>query len=144
MGIEPSAAEIARRLAVEEKEVVEMDRRLSSGEASLDAPVGDSDGRPVSRLEMLPSHTIAPDAAFEAREIGELVHDRLTEFRRTLKGKDVIIFDKRMRAEEPLTLQELGDEFGISRERVRQLEARLTHKLRIYLKEELGDAVGVG
>ena len=48
------------------------------------------------------------------------------EFRETLKGKDVIIFDKRMVAEEPLTLQELGDEFGISRERVRQLEARLT------------------
>jgi RNA polymerase sigma-32 factor len=144
MGIEPSAAEIARRLAVEEKEVVEMDRRLSSGEASLDAPVGDSDGRPVSRLEMLPSHTITPDAAFEAREIGELVHDRLTTFRRTLKGKDVIIFDKRMAAEDPLTLQELGEEFGVSRERVRQLEARLTMKLRAYLKEELGEAVGAG
>ena len=41
-----------------------------------------------------------------------------------------------------LTLQELGDQFGISRERVRQLEARLHHKLRDYLKAELGDAVG--
>jgi RNA polymerase sigma-32 factor len=47
-----------------------------------------------------------------------------------------------MAAEDPLTLQELGDEFGISRERVRQLEARLHHKLRDYLKDELGDAVG--
>ena len=56
----------------------------------------------------------------------------------------MIIFDKRMRAEDPLTLQELGDEFGISRERVRQLEARLTMKLRVYLKEQLGDAVGTG
>ena len=45
-------------------------------------------------------------------------------------------------AEDPLTLQELGDEFGISRERVRQLEARLTQRLREYLKGELGDAVG--
>ncbi len=144
LGIEPSAAEIARRLAVDEKEVVEMDRRLSSGEASLDAPVGDSDGRPVSRLEMLPSAGVAPDAAYEAQEIGEMVHERLAEFRRTLKGKDVIIFDKRMAAEDPLTLQELGEEFGISRERVRQLEARLTMKLRAYLKEELGEAVGAG
>jgi RNA polymerase sigma-32 factor len=66
----------------------------------------------------------------------------LMKFRDTLKGKDVLIFDKRMIAEDPLTLQELGDEFGISRERVRQLEARLTTKLRVYLKEELGDAVG--
>jgi RNA polymerase sigma-32 factor len=141
LGVEPSAAEIAQRLHVEEKEVVEMDRRLSSGEASLDAPVGDTDGRAVSRLEMMPSLSTGPDAALEAREMGELVHDRLSRFRETLKGKDVIIFDKRMAAEDPLTLQELGDEFGISRERVRQLEARLTMKLRTYLKEQLGDAV---
>ena len=53
LGIEPTAAEIALRLHVEEKEVVEMDRRLSSGEASLDAPVGDTDGRAVSRLELM-------------------------------------------------------------------------------------------
>ena len=142
MGIEPTAAEIARRLMVDEKEVVEMDRRLSSGEASLDAPVGDAEGRQVSRVEMLPSMATSPDAAYEATEMGELLRDRLRVFRTTLKGKDVIIFDKRMAAEDPLTLQELGDEFGVSRERVRQLEARLTMKLREYLKEELGDAVG--
>jgi RNA polymerase sigma-32 factor len=142
MGIEPTASEIARRLAVDEKEVIDMDRRLASGEASLDAPVGDTDGRAVSRLELMPSNTSGPDIALEQREMGEIVHERLTRFRKTLKGKDVIIFDKRMAAEDPLTLQELGDEFGISRERVRQLEARLTVKLRQYLKDELGDAVG--
>ncbi len=144
MGIEPEAAEIAKRLGVEEKEVIDMDRRLSSGEASLDAPVGDSDGRAVSRLDMMPSMNSGPDVAFEQEEMGALVKERLAEFRKTLKGKDVVIFDKRMAADEPLTLQELGDEFGISRERVRQLEARLTHKLRIYLKQEFGDAVEAG
>ncbi|WP_437622549.1 RNA polymerase factor sigma-32 [Sorangium sp. So ce1151] len=141
MGIEPTAAEIAKRLSVEEKEVVDMDRRLSSGEASLDAPVGDLEGRSIPRVEMLVSSGVGPDSAFEASEMGMLVHDRLSKFRETLKGKDVIIFDKRMAAEDPLTLQELGNEFGISRERVRQLEARLQSKLRTYLQEELGDAV---
>ncbi|WP_437734080.1 RNA polymerase factor sigma-32 [Sorangium sp. So ce1335] len=141
MGIEPTAAEIAKRLSVEEKEVVDMDRRLSSGEASLDAPVGDLEGRSIPRVEMLVSSGASPDSAFEASEMGMLVHDRLSKFRETLKGKDVIIFDKRMAAEDPLTLQELGNEFGISRERVRQLEARLQSKLRTYLQEELGDAV---
>ncbi|WP_437943676.1 RNA polymerase factor sigma-32 [Sorangium sp. So ce281] len=141
MGIEPTAAEIAKRLSVEEKEVVDMDRRLSSGEASLDAPVGDLEGRTIPRVELLVSSGASPDIAFEAREMGRLVHDRLSKFRETLKGKDVIIFDKRMAAEDPLTLQELGNEFGISRERVRQLEARLQSKLRTYLQEELGDAV---
>ncbi|WP_437927438.1 RNA polymerase factor sigma-32 [Sorangium sp. So ce291] len=144
MGIEPTAAEIAKRLSVEEKEVVDMDRRLSSGEASLDAPVGDLEGRSIPRVEMLVSSGVSPDSAFEASEMGMLVHDRLSKFRETLKGKDVIIFDKRMAAEDPLTLQELGNEFGISRERVRQLEARLQSKLRTYLQEELGDAVEAG
>ncbi|MDC3954691.1 RNA polymerase factor sigma-32 [Polyangium jinanense] len=142
MGIEPTAGEIARRLSVDESEVVDMDRRLSSGEASLDAPVGDSEGRSVSRIDLMPSYTTGPDAAFESHEMDEMVRERLAKFRETLKGKDVIIFDKRMAAEDPLTLQELGDEFGISRERVRQLEARLTTRLREYLREELGDAVG--
>jgi len=144
MGIEPTAAEIARRLDVEESEVVDMDRRLSSGEASLDAPVGDSEGRPVSRIDLMPSSTTGPDTAFESQEMDRMVRDRLITFRKTLTGKDVIIFDKRMFTDEPITLQELGDEFGVSRERVRQLEARLTSKLRVYLKEELGDAVSIG
>jgi RNA polymerase sigma-32 factor len=143
MGIEPTAAEIAKRLSVDESEVVDMDRRLSSGEASLDAPVGDSEGRSVARVDLLPSSDSTPDTAFESQEMDRLVRQRLNKFRETLTGKDVIIFDKRMSADEPVTLQELGDEFGVSRERVRQLEARLLSKLREYLKEELGDAVGV-
>jgi RNA polymerase sigma-32 factor len=141
MGIEPSAAEIARRLGVEENEVSDMDRRLSAGEMSLDAPVGDSEGRAVSRLEMLPTSVSGPDAVVAEGEMQQIVKEKLADFRTTLKGKDIQIFDERLVAEEPLTLQELGDKFGISRERVRQLEARLTGKLREFLKNELGDAV---
>ncbi|MCC6553258.1 MAG: RNA polymerase factor sigma-32 [Polyangiaceae bacterium] len=144
MGIEPTAAEIAKRLSVDEKEVVDMDHRLSSSEGSLDAPVGDAEGRQIARIELMQGPHVPPDRAFEISETSRVVQDHLARFRETLKGKDVIIFDKRMIAEEPLTLQELGQEFGVSRERVRQLEARLTAKLRAYLKEELGDAVEVG
>ena len=141
LGIEPSPVEIARRLGVEEQEVSEMDRRLSSGEMSLDAPVGDSEGRAVSRLEMMPTSLVGPDSAVAEGEMQQIVKEKLDSFRTTLKGKDVQIFDERLVAEDPLTLQELGDKFGISRERVRQLEARLTGRLREYLKSELGDAV---
>jgi RNA polymerase sigma-32 factor len=141
MGIEPSSAEIARRLGVEEQEVTDMDRRLSSGEMSLDAPVGDTEGLPVSRLEMMPTTASGPDTAVAEGEIQQMVKAKLADFRTTLKGKDIQIFDERLVAEDPLTLQELGDRFGISRERVRQLEARLTGRLREFLKSELGDAV---
>ena len=141
MGIDPSAELIAERLGVEAREVVDMDHRLASSEASLDAPVGDGDGRGTTRGDLLPAYGSGADSLLERRQMDAMVAERLVEFRKTLKGKDVIIFDRRMAADEPVTLQELGDEFGVSRERVRQLEARIAGKLRDYLRAELGDAV---
>ncbi len=144
MGIEPSHAEIAKRLNVAESEVTEMDRRLARADASLDATVNEADGRSTTRLELMPSSNATPDQIAEGSEFSELLHAQLDEFRKTLSGKDIQIFDKRVVADEPLTLQELGDEFGVSRERVRQLEARLMGKLREHLRQNFGDAVGVG
>jgi RNA polymerase sigma-32 factor len=140
MGIEPTAEEIAKRLSVSESEVIEMDRRLASNDASLDTPVRQGDGRETTRLELMPSHAQTPDQAVEDSELQHLLRERLDEFRKTLQGKDVAIFEKRLIADEPLTLQELGDEFGVSRERVRQLEARLNGRLREYLQQTLGDS----
>jgi RNA polymerase sigma-32 factor len=144
LGIEPSSEEIAKRLNVAETDVVEMDRRLARADASLDTPVASADGRTTTRMELLPAGSDTPEVATEKAELEEALHEQLEAFRKTLTGKDVQIFEKRLVADEPLTLQELGDEFGVSRERVRQLEARLTGKLREYLKKTLGDAVGVG
>lgn len=144
MGIEPTHAEIAKRLKVDEAEVIEMDRRLSRSDASLDAPVGEGEDKTTTRLELLPALGGSPDSIAEDAQLQEILHEKLDQFRSTLTGKDIAIFDKRLVADEPLTLQQLGDEFGVSRERVRQLEARLTGRLRDYLKQALGDAVGVG
>jgi RNA polymerase sigma-32 factor len=143
MGIEPTPAEIAQRLSVDEKEVIEMDRRLSRGDASLDMPVGDGENSSVARVELLSSGSPGPEKDTESAQLNEILHDELARFRKTLSGKDAIIFDKRMIAEDPLTLQQLGDEFGVSRERVRQLESRISGKLRTFLKDSLGDAFEV-
>jgi RNA polymerase sigma-32 factor len=142
MGIEPTDAEVAKRLNVPESDVTEMDVRLTSSEKSLDAPVGDSEGRSVSKIDMVPSLTEGPESLIAAGELQALLKDKLAQFRTTLEGKskELAIFDERLVADEPLTLQELGDRFGISRERVRQLEQRLTGKLRDYLRAELGGA----
>jgi RNA polymerase sigma-32 factor len=144
MGIEPSHAEIAKRLNVAESEVTEMDRRLARADASLDATVNEADGRSTTRLELMPSSSATPDQIAEGSEFSALLHTELDEFRKTLTGKDVDIFEKRVVADDPLTLQELGDQFGVSRERVRQLESRLMGKLREHLRANFGDAVGVG
>jgi RNA polymerase sigma-32 factor len=144
LGIEPTSAEIAKNLQVDEADVIEMDRRLARSDASLDVPVKEGEGRTTTRLELLPESSDTPDRIAESAEIEELLHKELDVFKQTLSGKDVTIFEKRLVADEPLTLQELGDQFGVSRERVRQLEARLAGRLREHLKKTLGDAVGVG
>lgn len=141
MGIEPTHEEIAKRLDVTKKEVREMDLRLSSSDSSLDVPVGDSEGRQSSRLDLLPFGGEGPDSLVENSQLLAMLREHLDTFRQTLTGKDLIIFDRRMIAEDPETLQQLGDDFGVSRERVRQLEARIIGKLRIFLYECLGDAV---
>lgn len=144
LGIEPTDAEVAKRLSVDEKEVRDMDRRLSRGDASLDAPVGgENEGNAVARIELLTSGGPGPEAQTTSAELSHIVRDQLASFRTTLQGKEAIIFDRRMVADEPLTLQHLGDEFGVSRERVRQLEARIAGRLRAFLRESLGDAVDI-
>jgi RNA polymerase sigma-32 factor len=142
LGIEPTNEEIAKQLNVGEQEVAEMDVRLASSEKSLDAPVGDSDGRSIAKVDLMPSAGQGPDIIVENEEIHALLTDKLSVFRKTLleKEKELAIFDMRLVADEPLTLQELGDKFHISRERVRQLEQRLTGRLREFLKAEMGDA----
>jgi RNA polymerase sigma-32 factor len=142
MGIDPSNAEIARQLNVPESDVAEMDVRLAQSEKSLDAPVGDADGRSIAKVDMMPHVGAGPETQMADNELQALVKQKLDEFRVTLVGKekDVAIFDLRLRADDPLTLQDLGDRFGISRERVRQLEQRLLGRLRDYLKREMGDA----
>ena len=142
MGIEPTNEEIAKQLNVPESDVAEMDVRLAQSEKSLDAPVGDADGRSIAKIDMMPSVGAGPEAQMADNELQALVKDKLAEFRSTLigKDKDLAIFDLRLVADDPLTLQDLGDKFGISRERVRQLEQRLLGRLRDYLKREMGDA----
>jgi len=142
MGIDPTPARIAERLDVPEKDVISMDRRLAAGEASLDAPVGADDGRKVARVELLPSGEMGAEAAIAEAEITEKLTEKVLEFGRTLMGKEQVIFEQRLVADDPKTLQEIGADFGVSRERVRQIEKRLRGKLRRHLEENFGEDVG--
>lgn len=141
MGIEPTADVIAERLDVPEKEVTSMERRLGAGEMSLDAPVGQPDGRPTARVDLLPAPARNVDDELADNEYIRILSDKIHEYGRRLEGKEAIIFRERLVAEDPRTLQDLGDQFGVSRERVRQIEKRLQGKLRDYLESEVGQAV---
>jgi RNA polymerase sigma-32 factor len=136
-GFEPEPKLLAERLDVKESEVVEMDQRLGSWEVSLDAPIKeDSDSDYQS---FIPSDETGADDQLADFEKKEILKEKLTTFRTTLPPKEKFIFDRRLLAEDPLTLQEIGDRYGISRERVRQIQVRITKKIKAYLEEEIED-----
>jgi RNA polymerase sigma-32 factor len=141
MGIEPTHEKIAERLAVPLKDVISMDRRLARGEASLDAPIGNAEGRTVARIEVMSDGASMIEDQIADQQVGDKFKDKIHEYGETLEGKDKRIFEARLLSEDPLTLQQLGTEFGVSRERVRQIEKRLMQRMRKFLESELGDAV---
>jgi len=131
---------IAQRLGVKEKEVVEMEQRLSGRDVSVNAPI--DEGEDTTLLDFLPSPAQTAEAVAD-EEYHRLVREKAADFKKTLKGKDLVIYERRleslMRDEEPPTLQEIGDEYGITRERVRQIEARIKKKLAAFLREQIPD-----
>jgi RNA polymerase sigma-32 factor len=135
MGFEPRPKLLAERLDVKESEVIEMDQRLGSWEVSLDAPIKeDSDS---DHQSFIPSEDIGADEQLADFERRELLKEKLASFRTTLPEKERFIFDHRLMAEDPMTLQEIGDVYGISRERVRQIQVRITKKIKTYLQAEI-------
>src|SRR5712692_10073078 len=139
-GFTPSPKLIAQRLDVREKEVVEMEQRLAARDLSVDAPVGEEED--ATLLDFLPSREQTADAVAD-EEYHRLIRETANAFEKTLKGKDLVIYERRlaplMRDEDPVTLQEIGDEFGITRERVRQIEARVKKRLADYMRRQIPD-----
>ena len=136
-GIEASPKLLSHRLDVKESEIIEMDQRLNSWEISLDSPL--KEDSEDTHKSFLPSDDLPVDDQLADREAKAILHEKLMLFREQLKGKEAVIFDRRLLTDEPMTLQEIGDRFGISRERVRQLESRLKKNLKAYLEEEIAD-----
>jgi RNA polymerase sigma-32 factor len=143
MGFVPTTDRVAKAMRVPEHEVIDMEQRLGAPDASLDAPVDREDDHARSRLDMIESIGVRPDAIAEEGEFRERLHEVLMAFGGRLKGRERELFEKRLMTDDPRTLQELGDSFGISRERTRQLEMRLMARLKTYLRAALGDAVDV-
>ncbi|RMH00279.1 MAG: sigma-70 family RNA polymerase sigma factor [Deltaproteobacteria bacterium] len=142
-GIDPTPERIAKALDVSKEEVVEMERRMSGPDVSLDAKIRSDDEESRTRLDALADEGADPDRVVGDAEFRELLDAKLRAFGATLEGREAEIFRERLLAEDPITLQALGDRWGVSRERARQIEKRLLKRLRKYLQDELGEAVEV-
>jgi RNA polymerase sigma-32 factor len=136
-GFDPKPKLLSERLGVSEREIVDMDQRLDSWDVSLDAPLkNDSE---TERIEFLSTDSESVEEQVSKKEIELLLHNKITEFRKKMSPREIEIFELRIFSDNPVTLQEIGDRYGISRERVRQIEKNIIRKMREFFKHEIPD-----
>jgi RNA polymerase sigma-32 factor len=132
---------LAERLDVREKDVVEMEQRLSGrgAELSIDTPMdsGTGDGPSRTFKDSLVDTSESQEQRLEREQWLSLLGEHLPAFRQELNEKERRILDERLLSDDPKTLQEIADRYGLTRERARQIEAKLLEKLRARLQDHL-------
>lgn len=137
MGFDPTTETLSKSLGVSESEIVEMDQRLSKNDMSLNTPLGeDSD---ATKMDFLPSLGPGVEDTIASDQIVDLLLENVKAIRPTLNEKELAILDDRLLSEDPITLREIGEHFGVTRERVRQIEARLLVKIREHMTDKVKD-----
>jgi RNA polymerase sigma-32 factor len=126
---------IAKRLGVTERDVIDMNRRLG-GDASLSAPIRD-DGDPGEWYDWLVDESPDQETTLAASDEFDNRRKALSDALGVLNERDRRIFEGRRLAEDPITLAELADEFGVSRERVRQIAVRAFEKVQKAVKNRV-------
>ncbi len=135
MGIAPDMALIGTRMGIPTEEVEQMAQRLSGRDVSLNAPLDDGGGNQL--IDVQRSNEANIDDELGHREELMVLKEKLEELRPELSDREKIILEERLLADDPLTLQEIGEKYGITREAVRQMEARLMKKIKDRVREEL-------
>jgi len=136
-GFDPKPKLLSEKLGVSEREVIDMDQRLDGWDISLDTPIKeDSD---TDRIDFVSSEAESAEDQMAKKEIETLLHNKIDDFKRTMSSRELEIFELRIYSDSPVTLQEIGDKYNISRERVRQVEKNIIRKIKEYFENELPD-----
>jgi RNA polymerase sigma-32 factor len=141
-GITPTTRLLAENLGVDEQEVLDVESGMAGPDLSLDAPIAGNDDnlRYIDTLHLLEESV---DDKIAHGEFRELLDVKFAEFEKTLSGRDLVILKRRLLAEEPETLQQLADLYGVSREAVRVAEKKLITKLKRYMTESFRDVLQI-
>lgn len=137
-GFDPDSAMLSKQLGVTEEQIEEMNQRMAFSDMSLNAKL-DEDGDSTTRQDLLPALDSAIEDKFGTEEIVHIVRDRLKSILPLLNEKERYILQNRLLSDDPATLREIGERYHITRERVRQLEARLLQKIKQQFSIELKD-----
>jgi RNA polymerase sigma-32 factor len=141
-GIEADAPHLAAAMKLKEKDVVVMMDRFANNETSLDAPRafgGEDMGTLADTIGDAPA--LRPDARLETSDLARTLMTQMKTIEDTLEGRELTIFRRRIMCEEPATLEQIAADFGVTRERARQLEFRLKGRIQNQLKRFMGDAL---
>lgn len=137
-GFDPDATTLSKKLNVSVEQVVEMEQRLDASDMSLNIPVGDDTGG-ATRMDFLPALGPGIEDVLSDHQMAEMLTQKIKEIEDSFNEKELEILHKRLLSDDPVTLREIGEQFGITRERVRQIEARLLQKIRDHLFKEIKD-----
>ena len=136
-GFDPKPKLLSERLGVSEKEVVDMDQRLANWDLSLDEPLKNDSN--TERIEFINVESDSSEDQVAKKEIEDILHTKVKAFKKTLNDRELDIFERRIFSDTPETLQEIGEIYSISRERVRQIENNILKKMKTYFKKDMPD-----
>ncbi len=136
-GFDPKPKLLSERLGVSEREVTDMDQRLDRWEVSLDAPI--QEGSDNERIEFVATQAPSPESQVAKKEMEAIIHEKLDSFSKHLNEREVYILENRIVSDSPATLQEIGERYGITRERVRQIQNNTIKKMRAHFQREIPD-----
>jgi RNA polymerase sigma-32 factor len=128
-------AKIAQDLSVSEDEVIDMNRRLSGGDASLNAMVGNDGDGGTQWQDWLEDEDSDQAGAYAERDEMDARRELLLQAMTVLNDREKDILVQRRLADTPVTLEELSESYGVSRERIRQIEVRAFEKLQDRMRE---------
>jgi len=139
-GFHPEANLLAKRLGVKESEVLEMEQRLALPDLSVDAPIKGTEGE-IDYHGLIADSRVDLEQTVSDQQFGQALRSAVGEFKAKLGEREQAIIDRRLFTEDPVTLQEIADQFSLSRERIRQIETRLKEELKEFLQRrlQLGD-----
>ncbi|MFO8111880.1 MAG: RNA polymerase factor sigma-32 [Desulfosalsimonadaceae bacterium] len=136
-GFFPETKLLSERLGVSEQEIRDMGQRLDSWDLSLDEPMKDDSD--TERGAFFSSEDESVESQIAKKELETLLRNKVEVFKKQLNERELDIFEKRIFTDTPETLQEIGDKYAISRERVRQLEKNIVKKMKSFLEKEIPD-----
>ena len=136
-GIDPTPEEISKRLNVPQKDLVAMQKRLENPDISLNDPLRNRGHEEIG--DQLISSSPSAEEKFAKYQLQALLRENARQFSKNLDTRETEILERRILSVQPVTLKTLGNKYGVSRERIRQVESRIIEKLRDFLLKEFPD-----